>query len=182
MENFIEKNISSVNKNNYINIKLGNNLDTSIFDYSISKKKIDCFINECSKENINFIKADKFCQYKVLDCCVEINNNKTKYVTYKTKDYLIDNKNLFSILITLDNIEINTSNIVSVYNYNSITWIQEYIYNHNNILTIVIKDNLELDNDENIKNQYYSLSLNIKKSNNNIFKYLEMIINIFSEC
>jgi len=182
MENFINKNISAVNKNNSINIKFGKYIDNSIFDCTLKKKKLDYFIKECSKDGIKFTKGDTLCVYKILDYSLEVNNNKIKYITYKTKDYLIDNYNSFNILITLDNIDINTSNIISVYKYNSITYIQEFIYNFNNIFTVILKDNLELDNDMNNKNQYYSLTINIKKSNTSIFKYLDKIINIFNKC
>lgn len=182
MENFLNKNISLVNKNNCINIKLGKHIDNCIFDYTMSKKKFYSFITECSKDGIHFTKGDKLCQYKILDFCIELNKNKIKYITYKTKDFLIDEKDKYNILITLDNKEISNSNIVSNYNYNSITWIQEYIYNYNNIYSIILKDNIEIDNNNNIKKQYFSLIINIKKSYNNIFKYLNKIIDIYCTC
>ena len=182
MENFINTNKSLLNKHNTINIKLGQYIDKSIFKHSLSKKKIEAFIKSCSDNKINFIIGDKLCIYKILDYSIEINKNKIKYITYKTKDYLIDNFNSFDILITLDNIDINTSNAISVYKYNSITHIQEYIYNHNNIFTVSLKDNLEIDNNKNIQNQYYTLVINIKKSNDTIFKYLNKIIDLFGKC
>jgi hypothetical protein len=183
MNQFIYTNTSLINKNNSITIKLGKKIEDTIFDYKLSKNTIDLFLKNCIHNSIHFSKVSTVHIYKYLNNAIEINNKKHNYYSYKTLDYLIIGNNSNDMLLTLNSCIKNDSNIVSVYNYNSITLKEEYLSTINNLFTICINNYIEYDNNNTVKNKdsnYYTISIIIKKPSNynKLITKLEEIINL----
>ena len=179
MDQFIITNISLLNKNNVIKIKIGKKIDDTIFDYTLSKKIIDIFIDNCRKKSIHFTKSVNSTIYKYLNNRVEITSGKANYYLYKTLDYCMVETKRVGLVLTTNNIV--STNIQSIHKYNSISYEEEYISNINNLFTITINNNVELDNYNRVKgNNYYTISIIIKKPNNHskIINKIEEIITL----
>ena len=183
MNKFITDNISLLNKNNIVKIKLGNKLADNMFDAKLQKKIIEDFISECKKNSINFNNTQDIYLYKYLNNYVESKNNKISYGSFRTIRYLIiDNKNI-DCCISIDNNVKNDYNIQSIYNYNSQTHIKRKIYLINNLVEIHIDNNQEIDDHKNpINKNYYTINLIIKKPSNlnKTLKIIDQIFKLFS--
>ena len=181
MDQFITKNISLLNKNNIIKIKFGKKLDDRIFNYKLSKKIIEIFLDNCRKNSIHFTKVSNSTIYKYLNNIVDVTPKKTNYYTYKTLDYSVIQRNSLGFALSVNNIVRNESNVQSIYKYNSISYEEEYTSNINNLFTISINNNIELDNyNKPNDNNYYTISIIIKKPNNysKIINKIEEIITL----
>ena len=181
MNQFIYTNISLINKNNSIIIKLGKRIEDTIFNNKLSKNTIDIFLKNCIQKSIHFSKVPTVHTYKYLNNIIEISNKKHYYYSYKTLDYLIIGNKSNDMLLTLNSCIKNESNVVSVYNYNSITLKEEYTSTINNLFTICINNYIEYDNNNIVKNSnYYTISIIIKKPSNynKLMTKLEEIINL----
>lgn len=183
MNEFITNNISLLNKNNIVKIKLGKKIADNIFDSKLSQKIIDNFIINCSKSSINFNTLQNIYIYKYSNNYVESKNNKISYGSFTTLRYLIINNKNIDYCISIDNNVKNDYNIQSIYNYNSQTQIKRKIYLINNLVEIQIDNNQELDDFKNpINKNYWTINLIIKKPSNvnKTLKIIDQILKLFS--
>jgi len=172
---YINDNISQVNKNNHIHIVLGKNISENIFNSRLDHSYINTFLKKINKYDKN-TKLEHFKMYKHKNSITMINNKQNIHYSY-----IIDN----SKKICLDRISVY-ANIykvlayndlgMSIYNYDYIQDIQLYQISIDNLFIIEVLNTL--DND--LNKEYFTIHFIIKKPNqdNKLLKKLKEILNL----
>lgn len=162
MEDFLKKNISIVNKNTLLTIDIGSKINNFMFNKNISKKNLDDFLKVLYKNNL--LKKSKISNkilYKYKNTIVEIlNNNYTNLFTYDILKYKFIGNNLNVCVVNI----LNTKNLISQFNYDSIENIESLVLNLNNF-------GIEID----LQEKYFRFKIIISKPND--FKILFKEIN-----
>ena len=104
MDNFLQKNLPLVNKNNIINIKFGKKISQNIFETKILNNKIIENIIQNLKKETKFKKVYyQVLEFNYLDNVILKQNNKLHNFSYQVSDTISEQKTFLSILCSLLN-------------------------------------------------------------------------------
>ena len=136
MDNFLQKNLPLVNKNNIINIKFGKKISQNIFETKILNNKIIENIIQNLKKETKFKKVYyQVLEFNYLDNVILKQINKLHNFSYQVSDTISEQKTFLSI------IKINNDNqiIECPPEYNLISKYYKTVINIQSILEIIIK-------------------------------------------
>jgi K+/H+ antiporter YhaU regulatory subunit KhtT len=161
MDNFINKHISIVNKNNTIILKIGK-INNNQFNIRLSEHKIKQFMSKLYEKYPHIkkyrVNSDKKI-YKYKNSITEINRKGYEYYSYELKDTQIVQFNDNNIKLVLLNKKDQDECLSSIYKYHVIENIEEYCMDINNMFNIIIS-NIEYES-----NRWFTITIEIKKPN-----------------
>ena len=158
MNEFIKSNISTTNKNNHIFIGFGKEVINSIFNTKLSKNTVESFLqNLKSNENIYF---KTFIQkiYKNKNFTLILDKKKKVSYTSEIKNYCVCNSNIDMLMINRE-LKDFQDEAISTYNYENVQSRQQLSAEISNMFT------LQIDNYIEDEEEYYNISIVIKKPN-----------------
>ena len=172
LEQYIENNISLVNKNKQINIIIGEKLCDGIFNAKLTKTKLEEFIKHTNKYKDTTFKFFKV--YKKNNSIIKVNNNIQTQHSYRLDNHDILNIGSTHVLCGIYTILDNDDSIISIYNYDSIQDIEVYTINIDNLFIVEIENTYNSENKE-----YFKLTIIIKKPNKHLFNKIREILILF---
>uniref|UniRef100_A0A6C0JER2 Uncharacterized protein n=1 Tax=viral metagenome TaxID=1070528 RepID=A0A6C0JER2_9ZZZZ len=158
MKEFLDKYASLSNKNSPITIHYGIKISENIFNTKIDKQRLDSILEKIKKiENmkLNISYINDITEYKTENTSIIKSNNELDYLIYNIKDSIVTN----NLYIIKHNIQINSTIIPSISQFESIEKYDLMNISFNNFFNIKIHDYKE----------YYTLTIQIKKPNSGTF-------------
>ena len=166
MENFITNNISIINKNNNLIIRIGKKCNGNFIN-KFSQQSMETFMNNIyqkfpyiTKFRVN---TDKKI-YKSKNSLTIIDSKNYENYTYRIINSEViknvDPKNQYDLHLSVIKKEDQDECVSSIYKYHDIEKIEEYIIDINNLFNIVIT------NTRHNEDTWFSVIIEIKKPNN----------------
>ena len=169
MEQFLDKNIHTLNKNNQLNIYIIND-NKFIYNIKLTEQQVSKILN-----NYNSLKYrdHSYIEYKYDNCLIEVHKKENCYSSKETISSTITNFNGLNILCCIFKYNLFNENLITHSNFSSIEKKQSKIVNLGNFELII--DYYE-------DNKYFTAKFLIKKpvNKNIIISEIQKISNLIN--
>ena len=177
MEDFITNNISIINKNNNLIIKVGKK-NNGTFINKVSHKVVEVFMSNIYQKfpHIKKFKVNTNKKiYKNKNSLTIVDNRNYDNYTYRIiNSEIIKNINQYDLHLSVVKKEDQDECVTSLYEYHDIEKIEKYIIDINNLFNVIIT------NTTNNRDSWFSIVIEIKKPNSSkkLYNKILSVINM----